>query len=86
MIATNADNLLDRFDSGEDVLDYFDEASAVVEHFDKRKQISVSVPQWLVDFLDAEADRRGIARKAVINTALVEWCDEQRERAKRISA
>lgn len=35
--------------------------------------------------LDAEAARRGTARKAVINKALVEWSDEQRERASRIS-
>ena len=39
------------------------------------RQISITVPMWLVESLGAEAERRGIARKAVINTALVEWTD-----------
>ena len=88
MTATTADNLLDRFDAGEDVLDYFDLSAPEVEKPDPTapKQVSITIPLWLVDSLDAEAARRGVARKAIINTALVEWSDEQRERALRVNA
>ena len=74
---TTAENLLERFDAGEDVLDYFDTESPNVEHPDAyaTRQLSITLPNWLVESLDAEAKRRGIARKAIINTALVEWID-----------
>ena len=82
MTATTADNLMEKFDAGEDVLDYFDTDNAVLEEPEPcaSKQISITVPMWLVDSLDAEAERRGIARKAIINTALVEWMDALAER------
>lgn len=82
MTATTADNLMEKFDAGEDVLDYFDTDNAVLEEPElcAPKQISITVPMWLVDSLDAEAERRGIARKAIINTALVEWMDALAER------
>lgn len=88
MTATTAENLIDRFDKGEDVLDYFDTASPEIEKPDPTapKQVSITIPLWLVNSLDAEAARRGIARKAMINTALVEWSDEQKARASRIIA
>lgn len=87
MTVTTANNLIERFDAGEDVFDYFDTMSPEIEEPDPTtpKQVSITIPLWLVESLDAEAARRGIARKAVINTALVEWSDEQRERASRIS-
>ena len=87
MTATTANNLIERFDAGEDVFDYFDTMSPEIEKPDPTtpKQVSITIPLWLVESLDAEAARRGIARKAVINTALVEWSDEQRGRASRIS-
>ena len=85
MTATTAENLLERFDAGEDVLDYFD-----VEHpqtgaavASGAQQVSVDLPSWLSDSLAKEASRRGIARQALINTALVEWVDEQNEKAAR---
>ena len=85
MTATTAENLLERFDAGEDVLDYFD-----VEHpqtgvavASGAQQVSVDLPSWLIDSLAKEASRRGIARQALINTALVEWVDEQNEKAAR---
>ena len=74
------------FDEGGDVSSLFESAQEIKRPNCETKQISVSIPIWLVEFLDDESARRGIARKAVINTALVEWCDEQRERARRISA
>lgn len=56
------------------------------EGADQPRQVNATIPAWLVQWLDAEAARRGVARKAVINTAIVEWADEQRERAARLAA
>ena len=56
------------------------------EGADQPRQVNATIPAWLVQWLDGEAARRGVARKAVINTALVEWADEQRERATRLAA
>lgn len=86
MTATTASTLVERFDAGKDVLDYFDTENPLIEEPDpsEPKQVSITIPLWLVNWLDQEAARRGIARKAVINTALVEWSDEQREKALRL--
>lgn len=65
------------FDNGGDVSELFDGENVEHPNRDGRsKQISITLPVWLVDSLDEEAERRGVARKAVINTALVEWTDE----------
>lgn len=74
-----------RFDDGESMEGYLDTAHAVVRH-GKSSNVVVTLPGWLMTFLDEEAARRGVARKAIINTALVEWADNQRERARRIGA
>lgn len=86
MTATTAENLVERFDAGEDVLDYFDESAAVIEEPDPygAHPLNIVPPHWLVDYYDAEAKRRGVSRRAVINTALVEWADERRERDARM--
>lgn len=75
MTVTTAENLEERFDAGEDVLDYFDTENPIIEE-PQTRNLTITVPEWLLQSLDAEATRRGIARKAVINTALVEWTDE----------
>lgn len=88
MTETTAENLVDRFDAGEDVLDYFDVDHPIIEAPADLtpKDVKVSLPAWLVESLDREATRRGIARRAVINTALVEWTDEQADRRARREA
>ncbi len=85
MTVTTAENLLDRFDAGEDVLDYFDVEHPQMGPTDTcgAEQVSIALPPWLLDSLAKEASRRGIARQALINTALVEWVDEQHEKAAR---
>lgn len=67
-----------RFDEGEDVDEYVDFEAATMSAPDVTgpRQINVTLPGWLVEALDVEAERRGIARKALINTALVEWTDD----------
>lgn len=74
---TTEDNLLDRFDAGEDVLDYFD-----LEHVDRPnrelKRVNVDFPAWMVEALDDEAGRLGINRQAVIKTWIAERLDRMR--------
>lgn len=76
-----------KFDAGEDVSEYVDWDSAVTSHsteeFEQnmrnfeRRDVSVSLPGWLVDVLDAEAERRATSRRAVINDWLVERADAE---------
>lgn len=72
------------FDNGGDISELFDAPDAVIERpsASQLKQVSISLPEWLVFELDREAARRGVARKALINTALVEWIDEAEDRAR----
>lgn len=71
------DELLDRFDAGEDVLDLFD-----TEHVEKPnrqlKRVNVDFPAWMVEVLDDEASRIGINRQAVIKTWIAEKIDSLR--------
>ena len=70
-----------RFDEGEGLEECLDMEHPVVQRAKVPSHILITLPEWLVLALDAEAERRGIARKALINTVLVEWVDEQQERA-----
>lgn len=72
-----------RFDEGDELEEFLDLEHPVVRKATPTRLV-ITPPEWLVQFLDEEATRRGIARKAIINTALVEWADEQRERAHRL--
>ena len=62
---TTAENLEAKFEAGEEVLDYFDTANP------KRpgkttQRVNVDFPGWVVQSLDAEAQRLGITRQALI--------------------
>ena len=74
---TTDENLLNRFDAGEDVLDYFD-----LEHAErpnlKLKRVNVDFPTWMVEELDEEASRLGINRQAVIKSWIAERIDRMR--------
>ena len=75
MKKATAEELEKMFEDGIDMTEYMDLKN--IQHIHPQpKQISITIPPWLVDSLDKEAERRGIARKAMINTALVEWVDE----------
>lgn len=72
------DEELDRaIENGDDLGDYIDPDSA--RHFyystGETRQITITIPSWLVITLDMEASRRAIARKALINSILVDWAD-----------
>lgn len=45
-------------------------------------RVAVDMPEWLVELLDTEADRVGIARQALIKMVLVKYADEQKEKGK----
>ena len=88
------ENLLEKFDAGEDVSDYFDLENAVmvypeekvaVRHVkvnleDETRRVNVDFPLWVVDALDREAKRIGVGRQAVIKTWIVQHLDEMGER------
>lgn len=82
---TTAENLIDRFDAGEDVLDYFDVGHPLIEkpEASSLKQVSVSMNANMVAALDAEAERVGVSRQAVIKMWLQERIDSEEDRRSR---
>ena len=76
---TNADNLVERFDAGEDMSDVFDFDRATRPNRDTRK-VNVDMPLWMIDALDEEAARLSINRQAVIKVWLAERIEAERER------
>lgn len=76
---TTEDNLLEKFDNGEDVLDYFDVENAEIVYPDppnETRRVNVDFPGWVVDALDKEARRIGVGRQAIIKTWIVQHLDE----------
>jgi hypothetical protein len=71
------DELLRRFDAGEEVLDLFD-AKHVEQPNRELKRVNVDFPLWMVEALDLEAERLGINRQAVIKTWIAERLDRMR--------
>jgi hypothetical protein len=63
---------LDRmFDDGEDVSAYFDLSTA--KRIDtKPKRVNVDFPEWMVRSLDAQAQKRGVTRQALIKMWLAD--------------
>ena len=72
-------------DEGEDMEEFLDMEHPIVHKANKNPRVILNPPAWLLEFYDAEAKRRGIARKAAMNTALVEWADQQREREMKLA-
>ena len=63
------------FDEGrEDITAYLDLSSARRPNRKTRK-VNVDLPEWMINSLDAEADRLAINRQAVIKTWLAERID-----------
>ncbi len=78
---TTEENLLERFDAGEDVLDYFDMERGERPNLEL-KRVNVDFPTWMVEALDDEARRLGINRQAVIKT----WIAERLDRVRGVAA
>ncbi len=73
-------NELDRKfdDNQESILEHFDLSKAErVNIKQKKENINLDMPSWMVQSLDEEAARLGIAREAVIKTWLADRIKEQ---------
>lgn len=72
----DASELDRKFDDGEeDILDYFD-MNAATRPNRRVKRVNVDFPQWVVEALDAEAQRLGVTRQSIIKV----WIAERLER------
>jgi len=60
-----------KFDSGEDIREYLDIAKAR-RPGQEMKRVNVDFPLWMVQSMDKEARRLGIARQSVIKTWVAE--------------
>ena len=68
----------EKFDKGEeDVLDYFDLTTVRRPNLEL-KPVDLDLPVWAIDGLDAEAERLGITRQALIQS----WISERLEAAR----
>ncbi len=64
-----------KFDEGEeDILNEFDLSKAERVNHEQRK-IDIEMPVWMIQHLDKEASRLGIARQAIIKTWLADRID-----------
>jgi hypothetical protein len=61
-------NLVDKFDKGEDISEHFDFNAGT-------KTVNVDLPVWAIKALDGEANRRGVARQALIKMWLIDRLD-----------
>lgn len=67
---TSADDFDRMFDDGEDIDHLIDWSSA--ERVNAPRRVDVELPNWVVKRLDAQAQRRGVTRQALINMWLVD--------------
>ena len=61
-------------DNEEDVLDHVDTSSAQRPGRDVRR-VNVDLPMWMIESLDAEANRVGVTRQSVIKMWIAERLD-----------
>lgn len=73
----SAEELDRRFDDGEDVSAYFDWSAATQPGLERRR-VNLDFPDWMVRSLDAQAQRRGVTRQALIKM----WIADRVEAAK----
>jgi len=60
-----AEDLDKKFDSGENITQYLDVSKARRPEYEQ-KRVNVDFPVWMINSLDKEAKRLGIARQALI--------------------
>ncbi len=71
-------NELDRkFDGGEDITPHLDLSKARRPKLEQ-KRVNVDFPLWMVQHLDREAQRLGVARQALIKLWLAERLEQVR--------
>jgi len=68
----NAKKFDQKFDDGEeDIIDMLD-LSKAMRPFAGQKNVSVSLPIWMIELIDKEAKRLGVTPQAVIQTSLAQ--------------
>jgi hypothetical protein len=67
----DAARLDEMFDNGEDVSEFFDWSQARRPGL-APKRVNVDFPAWMVRSLDAQAQKRGVTRQALIKMWLAE--------------
>ncbi len=60
-----------RFDAGQDVTDELDLPKAARPNREPRR-VNVDFPSWMVESLDAEAQRLGVTRQSIIKVWIAE--------------
>ena len=66
-----AEELDEKFDNDEDVLEFFD-LSTLKRPGLETKQVTINVPQWIINALDKEAKLLGVEPQSLINCWLAE--------------
>jgi hypothetical protein len=74
------------FDDGSDEIDAFVDWSDLKMDHPKPRRVNVDFPPLMVRQLDAEAQRRGVTRQALIKMWLADKLDEQSRKAPRDAA
>jgi hypothetical protein len=68
----NAKGFDQKFDDGEeDIIDMLD-LSKAKRPFAEQKNVSVSLPIWMIELIDKEANRLGVTPQAVIQISLAQ--------------
>ena len=66
-----------RFDVGEDMDEYLDYDAITVDDPSPR-DVLLSLPEWAISTAEAEAKRRNVTRRAILNTWITDKADEVR--------
>lgn len=74
--AAQEDDLVRRFDAGEDLSDEFDFEHPTFPNREVRR-VNVDFPIWMIEALDDEASRIGVNRQAVIKTWIADRIDRR---------
>jgi hypothetical protein len=65
----------EKFDAGEDVSQFIDRSKARRPGHEQ-KRVNVDFPVWMIESLDREASRLGIARQSLIKMLIAKHLDQ----------
>lgn len=71
MKTISAEELDKKFDDGEDISAYFDLENATRPNFEQ-KRVNLDLPLWMIQQLDFEAKKLGVARQAIMKMFLAQ--------------
>ena len=70
-----ADELDKAFDAGEDITEYLELSKARRPGHEQRR-VNVDFPVWMIDSLDKEASRLGVARQSLIKILIAKHLEQ----------